>query len=134
MSSAASLLACAAFVFTGCSDGTDGKPAQRGTGAGKNIVIRAANAGADFYFMPTTLKLKEPGVYTFILENRAADGEHALVIEGRGIRTSLKAISPGKVGRFRVRLRAGKYRMFCPIGKNREHGMYGAITVESPSR
>jgi plastocyanin len=52
-------------------------------------------------------------------------GEHAIAIRGR----SGAIVDTGGVSRVTVKLKAGSYTYYCPVGDHRAAGMAGRLTV-----
>ena len=59
---------------------------------------------------------------------------HALEVEGHGIERSVPQLQPGASARLEVRLSAGTYEVYCPVGKGSHQmlGMKSHLTVSAP--
>lgn len=70
-----------------------------------------------------------PGTYTFVATNNGQT-THALEIEGRGLEEETADIAPGDSASLTVRLEAGEYELYCPVGNHKDIGMELDIAVE----
>jgi uncharacterized cupredoxin-like copper-binding protein len=71
------------------------------------------------------------GRVTFVLRN-VGRFPHALTVEhgGRGGHdVSSKTIRPGQSTSFTVRLKRGRYEIYCPVDGHKGMGMVGSLTV-----
>lgn len=83
----------------------------------------------DYKLTPAPLTIPKAGTYTIEATN---DGQtdHALNIEGNGLEEQRSdTISPGQSTSITVDLKAGTYRMYCPIDGHQKLGMVGKIEV-----
>jgi len=68
-----------------------------------------------------------PGAVTFAISNTGSI-PHAFEVEGRGLEKEIPQLKPGETTTLRVDLRAGRYEVYCPIGKG-SHEMLGMKNV-----
>lgn len=77
--------------------------------------------------MPATLL---PAQYTFNVTNRGTH-EHSFEVEGEGIEKALdRPLRPGQSAKLVVDLRAGTYKVYCPVADHEERGMTRPLVVE----
>jgi uncharacterized cupredoxin-like copper-binding protein len=85
---------------------------------------------SDFKIDPPSPRIAKPGQVAFRVKN---DGGtvHTLQVEGpNGGGVLPSELNPGQTGALTVDLpKPGKYLWYCPIGRHREFGMKGEITV-----
>ena len=85
---------------------------------------------SDFKIDPANPRIAKAGQVAFRVKN---DGGtvHSLEVEGPNGEAKLPSnLNPGQTGSLTVDLsKPGKYEWYCPIGKHREFGMEGEITV-----
>ena len=101
------------------------------TGAGTTQAAETINVSlSDFKIQPANPRVAKAGQVAFRLKN---DGGtvHSLEVDGPNGETKLPSgLNPGQTGSLTVDLsKPGKYEWYCPIGKHREFGMKGEITV-----
>jgi hypothetical protein len=72
-----------------------------------------------------TPKTVPPGPVVFEVTN-SGEVPHAFEIEGRGIEKSTSRIVPGASATLTLKLRAGSYEAYCPVG-NGSHKMLGMM-------
>jgi plastocyanin len=53
---------------------------------------------------------------------------HAVEVEGNGVEKETKVVTKGKAA-VTVDLKAGTYEIYCPVGKHKQAGMEGTLTV-----
>jgi plastocyanin len=78
-----------------------------------------------------------PGTVVFQVRNKGTV-RHAFEIEGQGVEREIGPIRPGADTLITLRVREGKYEVYCPVGEGTAHahkamGMLSALTVGSPS-
>lgn len=77
--------------------------------------------------LPETLM---PAQYTFNVTN-AGTHEHSFEIEGEGIEKALdRTLQPGQSAKLVVDLRAGTYKVYCPVADHEERGMTRSLVVQ----
>lgn len=82
----------------------------------------------EFKIEPATSSLKA-GTYTFTVKNTGSI-THALNVDGPGVQdASTGNIQSGASGTVTVKLRAGKYDLYCPVGNHKMQGMDHTVTV-----
>jgi uncharacterized cupredoxin-like copper-binding protein len=84
----------------------------------------------DFKIDPPTPSIAKAGQVQFRVKNDGAT-PHNLEVEGPNGETELPSnLNPGQTGTLTVDLsKPGKYEWYCPVGKHRDFGMEGEITV-----
>lgn len=74
-----------------------------------------------------------PGAATFVVRN-TGKYPHALSIAGPGVKSKrTPLIRPGKSARLTVTLKAGSYRLWCPVPGHAAQGMKASLKVRSAS-
>lgn len=77
--------------------------------------------------MPATLL---PAQYTFNVTNSGTH-EHSFEVEGEGIEKALdRPLQPGQSAKLVVDLRAGTYKVYCPVADHEERGMTRPLVVQ----
>lgn len=110
----------------GCQSESD----RAGRGAGDDVnTTDTANQGGqtvqveltrDAIQMPNTLKA---GPTTFVVKN-SGEQVHSFRIEGEGIDGAIGApLAPGETRQMVVDLKAGSYRVWCPVDGHGDQGM-----------
>ncbi|MDQ6837691.1 MAG: hypothetical protein M3137_04945 [Actinomycetota bacterium] len=71
-----------------------------------------------------------PGSYTFDAVN-AGHTDHGLTIDGPGVSdmTTGGSIKPGQTAKLTVALKAGTYKLYCPVADHKMLGMNVSLTV-----
>jgi uncharacterized cupredoxin-like copper-binding protein len=116
----------AVFGLTGCGGGGGSQEATTTTATAEQTFNISET---DYKLTPAPLTIPKAGTYTIEATN---DGQtdHALTIEGNGLEEKRSdTISPGQSTSITVDLKAGTYRMYCPIDGHQKLGMVGKITV-----
>jgi uncharacterized cupredoxin-like copper-binding protein len=108
------------LLLAGC--GSDSAKQTGGAGGSVQLVAK------DFSFEPQSVTVDEAGPVTFRVQNDGGTA-HALEVEGNGVEEETEPIGPGKSGELTVRLEAGDYEFYCPIGNHRQMGMEGKLVV-----
>jgi uncharacterized cupredoxin-like copper-binding protein len=126
-------LICLLFLGTlaGCGAGGGEDKAPSGTKEGavvKTIQVKET----EFELKPAEITLSKPGTYVFKAVN-SGDTVHALEVEGEGIEEETEEIEPGQSAELKVKLKAGTYELYCPVGDHKEKGMEGAVKIEEGS-
>ena len=84
----------------------------------------------DFKIDPANPRIAKAGQVAFRVKN---DGGtvHSLEVEGPNGEAKLPSdLNPGQTGALTVDLsKPGKYEWYCPVGRHREFGMEGEVTV-----
>jgi len=130
-------LAIAVIGVSGCGgddNGGDGTTAATTTGENTTPATQAAGTRAvsltDFKIDPANPRIAKAGQVQFRVKN---DGGtvHSLEVEGPNGETQLPSeLNPGQTGTLTVDLsKPGKYEWYCPVGRHREFGMEGEVTV-----
>lgn len=87
------------------------------------IQVKLADGKID---MPASMR---SGVILFIVNNGGTT-EHNFEIQGNGIDKKLDAnLKPGETAPLAIQLPAGSYRVFDPVGSNRDQGMSLNLTI-----
>ena len=126
---AAIALAAGTLAIAACGgDDGGGQPAQGGGSSDDAQAIKlGADPGGALKFDKTELNAKA-GKVTIDFDN-PAEVPHAVEVEGNGVEEESETITKGKA-KLSVDLDAGEYDFYCPVGKHREKGMEGKLTVE----
>lgn len=125
-SSAAIALAAVALTVAAC--GGDGGGGQPGGGSEDSQTLKlGADPGGALKFDKTELSASA-GKVTIDFDN-PAEVPHAVTVEGEGVEEETETITKGK-SQLSAELEAGEYDFYCPVGKHREKGMEGKLTVE----
>ena len=83
--------------------------------------------GSNFQFVPNELKVKKGDKVKIIFQNQ--DGTHNLRIDALNVTT--KVIQGGETDSVEFTAdKTGKFEYYCSIGKHRQMGMTGMLTVE----
>ena len=129
------LLVVALLGVAGCGgdDNGDGGTTAATTTTGTSTTQAAETINvslSDFKIDPPNPRIAKAGQVAFRVKN---DGGtvHSLEVEGPNGEAKLPSdLDPGQTGALTVDLsKPGKYEWYCPIGKHREFGMEGEITV-----
>jgi plastocyanin len=126
-------LIVAAALIGGCGGDDDEEPAatpeateEPAAGGGAGGVAVASPEDGSLSFDPAELSASA-GEVTFTYNN-PSQVPHAFEIDGvDGSATDTVTQSEATVT---VRLEAGEYTFFCPVGSHRQAGMEGTLTVE----
>ena len=128
---------CLLFLGTilfGCGAGGGGGGEDKApSGAQKGAVLKTIEVKeTEFKLQPADITLDKPGTYVFRAVN-SGDTVHALEVEGEGIEEETEEIEPGQSAELKVKLKAGTYELYCPVGRHKEEGMEGKLTVKEGS-
>ncbi len=126
---AVTTLAFGAVGLAACGGGGGGSPEASTTATTSEQTFKVSET--DYKLTPTPLTIPKAGTYTIEAMN---DGQvdHSLTIEGNGLEeTTTDTISPGQSASITVDLKAGTYRMYCPIDGHQKLGMVGKVEVGS---
>jgi uncharacterized cupredoxin-like copper-binding protein len=127
----AALIGFAVVGLAGCGGGKGGttQQAASGGGSGKTVQIKET----EYKLAPAKVTIAAPGTVTFEAMN-AGKIEHALEIEGNGVKQKIGAIAPGSSAKLTVDLsKAGTYQLYCPIDGHRGLGMQATVVVGGSS-
>lgn len=82
----------------------------------------------DYRLTPANPRIARPGTIAFAATN---DGQsrHALRVDGPTGEVNSVALRPGERTTIAVRLPAGTYKWYCPIGDHERRGMVGRVRV-----
>jgi plastocyanin len=113
---------------------------QGGNGGGDEAPSRAKDSlvktirieETEFRLQPAQVTLDKPGTYVFEAVN-SGESVHALEVEGQGIEEETEEIQPAQSAKLKVKLEAGTYELYCPVGGHKEEGMEGTLTVKEGS-
>jgi plastocyanin len=127
------LLFLGTFLF-GCGAGGGGGGEDKApSGAQKGAVLKTIEVKeTEFKLQPADITLDKPGTYVFRAVN-SGDTVHALEVEGEGIEEETEETPPGQSAELKVKLKAGTYELYCPVGRHKEEGMEGKLTVKEGS-
>jgi plastocyanin len=126
-------LICLLFLGTLAGCGAGGGEGKAPSGAKKGTVVKTIRIEeTEFELKPAEITLDKPGTYVFKAVN-SGDTVHALEVEGEGIEEETEEIEPGQSAELKVKLKAGTYELYCPVGDHKEKGMEGAVKIEEGS-
>jgi plastocyanin len=120
---AATVLALPAFA--GC--GGDGKDYPSTVPFGTKALETIEVTMREYRIEPATIKLDEPGVYTFLITN-AGSVEHVFEVEGKGLESEITVV-PKETVDWTLRLPVGRYEVVCPLDEHEEKGMEASLIV-----
>jgi uncharacterized cupredoxin-like copper-binding protein len=126
---------CLLFLgaLAGCGVGGGGGEDKAPSGAKKGAVTKTIQVKeTEFKLKPAEITLDKPGTYTFKAVNSGGT-VHALEVEGEGIEEETEEIQPGQSAELKVKLKAGTYKLYCPVGGHAEKGMEGSVKVNEGS-
>jgi plastocyanin len=126
---------CLLFLGTlaGCGAGGGGGEDKAPSGAYEGAVLKKIQVKeTEFKMQPAEITLDKPGTYVFKAVN-SGDTVHALEVEGEGTEEETEEIEPGQSAELKVKLKAGTYVLYCPVGGHKEEGMEGTLTVKEGS-
>jgi len=127
---------CLLFLGTflaGCGAGGGGGEDKAPSDAKEGAVLKMIQVKeTEFELKPAEITLDKPGTYVFKAVN-SGDTVHALEVEGEGIEEETEEIEPGQSAELKVKLQAGTYEIYCPVGGHKEEGMEGKLTVKEAS-
>lgn len=121
------LVVAGALAVAGC--GGDDAPEPANGGAGGLLTVTET----DFALDPSAAELPRAGAVQVEVVNRGRT-VHALAIETPARTHSTETIPPGRSGALSLRLPAGRYVWYCPIGNHRQLGMRGTLAVGEPEQ
>jgi uncharacterized cupredoxin-like copper-binding protein len=127
-------LVIALIGVAGCGgDDNGGGTTAATTGTAGNTTQAAGTIDVsliDFRIDPPNPRIAKAGQVQFQVKNEGGT-VHSLEVEGPNGETKLpKELNPGQTGALTVDLsKPGKYEWYCPVGRHREFGMEGEITV-----
>ncbi len=114
-------------------------PAANTTGAGASVNVNADASvstgtvkeftvtGKNFSFLPATMSVKKGDRVRITFVNES--GTHDLVVDGYNARTNIIQGGAKETIEF-VADKAGTFEYYCSVGKHREMGMKGTLTVQ----
>ncbi len=133
--SVTSWIFCMLFLGTlaGCGAGGGRGDDKAPSGAQKGAAVKTIQVKeTEFKLEPAEITLDKPGTYVFKAVN-SGDTVHALEVEGEGIEEETEEIEPGQSAELEVKLKAGTYELYCPVGGHAQEGMEGKLTVKEGS-
>jgi uncharacterized cupredoxin-like copper-binding protein len=129
---AATMAVLVLTLVVGCGGG-GGQPQQQEEAAAEQEVVKTIRIEeTEFKLQPAEVTLDKPGTYVFKAVN-SGNTIHALEVEGEGIEEETEEIEPGQSAQLKVKLKAGTYELYCPVGGHKEEGMEGTLTVKEGS-
>ena len=122
----ATLAAVLLLALAGCG-GDDEPSGGSGGGGGQQIALAAPEDGA-LEFDPTELEA-DAGTVTINFDNQSSSTPHAVEIQGDGVDEKSDTVTGAKTS-VTADLKAGEYKIFCPVGTHASQGMEGTLTVK----
>ena len=118
----------------GAASDTDRAIAQDTMGERRDDTVRVALSE---WKIELSREQVPPGTVVFRVRNKGTM-PHAFEIEGEGVEREIRPIRPGADTLIALRVREGKYEIYCPVGEGTAHahkamGMLSALSVGSPS-
>ena len=114
----------------GGEGGNGGGGGDKAPSAVKDSVVKTIRIEETEYSLkPAEITLDKPGTYVFEAVNSGST-VHALEVEGEDIEEETAEIEPGQSAELKVKLNAGTYELYCPVGGHAEEGMEGKLTVK----
>jgi uncharacterized cupredoxin-like copper-binding protein len=86
---------------------------------------------SDFRIEPPEIRLEKPGVYTFVATNNGTVN-HIFEVESDDLESETPELKPGETAELTLRLRANRYKVYCPLVDHEGKGMQGTMVVGSP--
>jgi len=128
--------AAAALALGGCGEQRDAggtvrtspTPVDAPAAATAGVIATTDVSLVDYRLEPPNPRLPRPGKISFVATN---DGQtrHALRVDGPAGEVSSVALRPGERTTVTLRLPAGTYKWYCPIGDHERRGMTGRVRV-----
>ena len=123
--------AAAALLFVACGGGepsegeagAEGAPAAAPSGEATRVTVEETE-----FALALSQTSFPPGTYTFVAKNAGAL-DHALEIEGPGLKEETSTLAPGGSGELTVELKEGTYELYCPVDGHADQGMRIKIQV-----
>ena len=129
LAASAALAACGEDRETATGTSTSAKTATETSAEPRGKPVATLSVTEDEYkIRPAQFSLARPGVYEFDVRN-VGKSEHALEVEGQGIEVETKAFGPGKSAKLKADLKAGTYKLYCPVANHEQLGMTAKLTV-----
>jgi plastocyanin len=127
---AATTLVFGALGLAACGGGGGGSPEASTTTTTTAAAAQTLKVSeTEYKLTPAPLTIPKAGTYTIEATNDG-QADHALNIEGNGLEEKRSdTISPGQSTSITVDLKAGTYRMYCPIDGHQKLGMVGKVIV-----
>ena len=130
-------LAGLALVAAGCGSSDDNKSSDSGgSSAPAKKEAAPSGGGATLTQTATDFKFSQPsatakaGKVSIKLDNKG-QAPHAIEIEDApGGDKESQTVQPGSSTTLNVKLPAGKYEFYCPVGNHKQMGMVGELTVK----
>jgi plastocyanin len=94
---------------------------------GKQDASMITVEGANFSFTPNTITVKKGAKAKIVFKN--IEGFHDFVIDELNVRTTQLKAGAEEVVEF-TPTEVGQFEFYCSVGKHREMGMKGTLTVE----
>jgi uncharacterized cupredoxin-like copper-binding protein len=120
-------------ALAGCGAGGGGGEGKAPSGTKEEAVVKTIQVKeTEFELQPAEITLDKPGTYVFEAVNSGST-VHVLEVEGEGVEEETKEIEPGQSAELKVKLKAGTYKLYCPVDGHAEQGMEGKLTVKEGS-
>ncbi len=105
---------------------TETAASSSGSGGGGETLKIAAPADGSLKFTKSSWDAKA-GKVKIDFDNPSSV-PHAVEVEGNGVEEETEVVTKGKSS-VSVDLKAGTYEIYCPVGKHKQAGMEGTLTV-----
>ena len=112
---------------SGSGGGSSSSSSSSGGGGGQQIAL-SAPADGSLKFDKAELDAKA-GTVTINFDNESDSTPHAVQIQGEGVDEKSDSVTGAKTS-LTADLKAGEYKMFCPVGTHASQGMEGTLTVK----
>ena len=113
---------------SGSGSGGGSSSGSSGGGGGGQQIALSAPADGSLKFDKTELDAKA-GTVTINFDNLSSSTPHAVEIQGNGVDEKSDTVTGGKAS-VTADLKAGEYKIFCPVGTHASQGMEGTLTVK----
>jgi plastocyanin len=104
--------------------------AQGGASAASTLNLKSKKQGVEF--TKKSLSAKAGKVTIKLKVAKGSQFPHSIAIKGNGVnkKGSPPFAQGGKTATVSVKLKAGKYTFYCPVGEHAANGMKGTLTVK----
>ena len=113
---------------SGSGGGSGSSSSSGSSGGGGQQIALSAPADGSLVFDPTELEA-DAGTVTINFDNQSSSTPHAVEIQGDGVDEKSDTVTGAKTS-VTTDLKAGEYKIFCPVGTHASQGMEGTLTVK----